>query len=91
MTFPYFVEGIKDIFLEDDFTTVNLETTLTTSTQKAQKRFRFKGDPSYSQILQLGGIDAVNLANNHIYDYLEKGYEDTISSLNKTSYWFLRI
>ncbi len=81
--FPYFVKGIKDIFLEDDFTTVNLETTLTTSTQKAQKRFRFKGDPSYSQILQLGGIDAVNLANNHIYDYLERGYEDTISSLTK--------
>ena len=63
---PYFVEGIKEIFQEDDFTTVNLETTLTTATKKAQKKFRFKGDPSYAQIFNLGGIEAVNLANNHI-------------------------
>ncbi|WP_428912516.1 CapA family protein [Niallia sp. Krafla_26] len=79
--FPYFVEGIKDIFQADDLTTVNLETTLTTATQKAQKKFRFKGDPSYAQILQLGGIEAVNLANNHIRDYLDKGYTDTINTL----------
>lgn len=78
---PYFVEGIKDIFQKDDFTTVNLETTLTTATQKAQKKFRFKGDPSYAQIFNLGGIEAVNLANNHIHDYLQQGYEDTITSL----------
>jgi poly-gamma-glutamate capsule biosynthesis protein CapA/YwtB (metallophosphatase superfamily) len=80
---PYFVEGIKEIFQEDDFTTVNLETTLTTSTKKAQKKFRFKGDPSYAQIFNLGGIEAVNLANNHIHDYLQHGYDDTLTSLDK--------
>ena len=80
---PYFVEGIKEIFQEDDFTTVNLETTLTTSTKKAQKKFRFKGDPSYAQIFNLGGIEAVNLANNHIHDYLQQGYDDTLTSLDK--------
>ena len=79
--FSYFVEGIKEIFQADDFTTVNLETTLTTATKKAQKKFRFKGDPSYAQIFQLGGIEAVNLANNHIKDYLDQGYEDTITTL----------
>ena len=78
---PYFVEGIKEIFQEDDFTTVNLETTLTTATKKAQKKFRFKGDPSYAQIFNLGGIEAVNLANNHIHDYLQQGYDDTRKSL----------
>ncbi|WHY88838.1 CapA family protein [Neobacillus novalis] len=78
---PYFVEGLDKIFLEDDFTTVNLETTLTNATQKAEKTFRFKGDPSYAKILVLGGIEAVNLANNHSHDYLEKGYNDTISAL----------
>lgn len=78
---PYFVKGLNDIFKNDDFTTVNLETTLTNATQKAQKTFRFKGDPTYAQILKLGGIEAVNLANNHIHDYLEKGYADTINTL----------
>lgn len=72
-----------DVFKEDDFTTVNLETTLTTSTQKAAKTFRFKGDPSYAKILKMAGIEAVNLANNHIYDYLEKGFRDTLQSLEK--------
>ncbi|WP_338472259.1 CapA family protein [Niallia sp. XMNu-256] len=81
--YSYFVKGVKDIFLKDDFTTVNLETTLTTSTKKAQKKFRFKGDPSYAEILQLGGIEAVNLANNHIHDYSETGYKDTLSVLKK--------
>jgi poly-gamma-glutamate capsule biosynthesis protein CapA/YwtB (metallophosphatase superfamily) len=77
----FFVKGLDNIFIDDDFTTVNLETTLTNATQKAVKTFRFKGDPSYAKILELGGIDAVNLANNHIHDYLDKGYQDTINSL----------
>lgn len=80
----YFTKGL-DIFRKDDLTTVNLETTLTNATEKANKKFRFKGDPSYAKILTLGGIDAVNLANNHIYDYLQKGYDDTIATLKQYS------
>ncbi|MGG3800595.1 CapA family protein [Metabacillus fastidiosus] len=80
---PHFVKGLDNIFLEDDFTTVNLETTLTNATQKAAKKFRFKGNPSYAEILKLGGVEAVNLANNHIFDYLEQGYTDTMENLEK--------
>lgn len=79
----YFTKYIEPIFKKDDFTTVNLETTLTTSTRKASKTFRFRGHPSYAKILTYGGIEAVNLANNHTYDYLQKGYNDTIASLKK--------
>ncbi|XQY90278.1 CapA family protein [Metabacillus sp. HB246100] len=79
--YGYFVEGIEKLFKEDDFTSVNLETTLTTATEKAEKTFRFKGDPSYAQILNMAGIDAVNLANNHMFDYLQEGYEDTKHAL----------
>ncbi len=84
----FFVEHIRPIFEKDDFTTVNLETTLTTSTQKAEKKFRFKGDPSYADILTLGSIEAVNLANNHTYDYLKKGYQDTIDVLKDKNIGF---
>jgi poly-gamma-glutamate capsule biosynthesis protein CapA/YwtB (metallophosphatase superfamily) len=79
----FFTQNIAPIFKNDDFTTVNLETTLTTSTQKAVKKFRFRGEPSYAKILTLAGIEAVNLANNHTHDYLQKGYEDTITSLKR--------
>lgn len=79
----FFVENIKELFSNDDFTSVNLETPLTTSNQKAEKQFSFKGDPSYTEILSLGSIEAVNLANNHTYDYLQQGYDDTLHYLEK--------
>ncbi|WP_249869084.1 CapA family protein [Oceanobacillus saliphilus] len=77
----HFGKNIAPIFHDDDLTIVNLETTLTSSHHKAEKTFRFAGKPSYTEILNLSGIEAVNLANNHTYDYLEKGYEDTIMNL----------
>lgn len=86
--FAHFVKNIKDLFEEDDLTMVNLETTLTTSTAKAEKMFRFKADPSFTEILKLGNIDAVNLANNHTLDYLQKGYTDTVENLKKADIGF---
>ncbi|MGM7635106.1 CapA family protein [Bacillus sp. Hm123] len=86
---PYFAAELGDVFKQDDLSTVNLETTLTNATEKAVKKFRFKGDPSYVQILQYAGIESVNLANNHTFDYLQKGYDDTIATLkeNKVGYF----
>ncbi|NLB40857.1 MAG: hypothetical protein GX815_01090, partial [Clostridiales bacterium] len=42
----YFFKGLKHLFDNDDLTLVNLETTFTTSKKKADKRYRFKADPS---------------------------------------------
>ncbi|WP_075047781.1 CapA family protein [Bacillus andreraoultii] len=81
--FSYFTKGLNDIFINDDLTTVNLETTLTTAKEKREKKFRFKGDPSYVKILELAGVEAVNIANNHTFDYFEKGYKDTIAALER--------
>ncbi len=82
--YEYFFRNVKDIFSKDDLTIVNLETTLTNATKKAEKKFRFKGSPEYTNILKEGHIEAVNIANNHIYDYLQKGYDDTIAALKKS-------
>lgn len=81
--YGYFFRNVKDIFEADDLTIVNLETTLTTADKKAEKKFRFKADPSYVQILKEGDIEVVSIANNHTMDYLEKGYEDTLATLEK--------
>lgn len=80
--YGYFLRNVKDIFAADDLTVGNLETTLTTATKMAVKRFRFKGDPSYTEILKQGNIEVVSIANNHTYDYLEKGYKDTLANLH---------
>ncbi|MBD3109580.1 CapA family protein [Bacillus sp. AGMB 02131] len=77
----HFVKGLNNIFIEDDFSMVNLETPLTDATVAADKQFRFKGAPSYAGILEMAGIESVNIANNHTFDYLQKGYDDTIATL----------
>lgn len=78
----YFLEKVKPIFEEDDFTIVNLECVL--SDNKLHKRdkgngvaFWFKGSTSYAEILSCGSIEGVSLANNHTFDYGSAGYEET--------------
>jgi len=69
-------------------TIANLEGTLTEATEKPDKRhqgnqaFFFKGNPHYTSILKDGSIEAVNLANNHCMDFLNKGFTDTAETLD---------
>jgi hypothetical protein len=79
--YAYFFKNVADIFKDDDITTGNLETTFTDSAKKAEKEFAFKGPAAYAKSFPLGGIEGVNLSNNHIYDYLEKGFQDTLKAL----------
>lgn len=83
--YSYFFKNVSSIFVSDDITTVNLETTLTNANSKAQKEFAFKADPEYAKALTLGSIEAVNISNNHIYDYGSQGFSDTIATLNKNN------
>lgn len=69
----YFFRNVRDIFSADDLTIVNLEGPLTTAEERADKQFSFKGDPSYTQILTSGSVEACNLANNHSKDYGTQG------------------
>jgi poly-gamma-glutamate capsule biosynthesis protein CapA/YwtB (metallophosphatase superfamily) len=80
--YSYFMKNVKHIFENDDLTIVNLEGPLTTATIKAEKQFRFKGPAVYTEVLKQGSIEAVNLANNHMFDYLDQGYWDTVSNLS---------
>lgn len=82
--YSYFLEKVKPIFERDELTIVNLEAPFTTASDKASKQFRFKAEPVYTRILKQGSVEAVNLANNHIFDYLEKGYQDTVLQLKNS-------
>jgi poly-gamma-glutamate synthesis protein (capsule biosynthesis protein) len=78
----YFFENVSDYFLADDFTIVNLEGVLTLSENFAPGRsFNIKGDPSYANLLTLGGIEAVSMSNNHKNDYGKEGVSDTVAAL----------
>lgn len=81
----YFFKGVYDILNNDDLTIANLETTFTQADKKAVKQFCFKGNQEYVDILEAGSVEVVNLANNHTYDYLEQGFQDTIATLNQSN------
>ncbi len=78
----YFFASVKDIFSADDFTIVNLEGVLTTSTKADTSRtYNIKGDPSYAGILTAGDVEAVSMANNHRLDFGTQGTKDTVAAL----------
>lgn len=70
-------------FGKADVTMVNLENAITERGYKVPKQFNFRMHPKYLQVLQNGGIDIVNLANNHVWDYGQVGVEDTIAYLDE--------
>lgn len=66
-----------------DVSMVNLESPLTNASQGLPgKRLNFKSAPDNVQVLKNGGIDLVNLANDHAMDYQGAGLEDTIKALD---------
>ena len=79
--YDWFFSGLTDLFATDDMTLVNFEGTLTEETEKKEKKFNFKGPAEYTDILTLGSVEAVTVANNHTLDYGTKGRDDTIANL----------
>ena len=83
--------GLKDYpfalvqpwFVNDDLTVVNFECTLTNATKTANKQWKFKGDASYASIFPAGSVEVAGLANNHSFDYLQAGFNDTIANFKK--------
>ena len=72
-----------DEYRQADVAMVNLENPLTRSTLGAgKKQLNFKADPESVKVLTAGGVDLVNLANNHAMDYEEPGLVETINTLN---------
>ncbi len=65
-----------------DLNIINLETTLTTSTNRLPKTFNYKASPDRVKTLQEARIDIVNLANNHIRDFGDVGLLETIKTLD---------
>jgi poly-gamma-glutamate synthesis protein (capsule biosynthesis protein) len=80
--YSYIFKNVSHIFKNDDITIANLEGPFTNSKSKAEKQFAFKAPPEYAKILTAGNIEGVNLSNNHIKDYLDEGFKDTIAALD---------
>jgi len=82
--YGYLFERVRDL-LEDtaDITVANLESPITNATvNHPTKPIYLKANLQNVHVLPEAGIDIVTLANNHIFDYMYEGIQDTQNSLN---------
>jgi poly-gamma-glutamate synthesis protein (capsule biosynthesis protein) len=69
--------------LAADVVFANLETPITTRGAKTPKTWNFRAKPADLRIVRAAGVTVVNIANNHVWDYGEIGFRDTLRALEK--------
>lgn len=68
---------------EADVTSVNLESTLTTSEWvHPTKNYTYRSHPVAARALAEAGVDYAALGNNHVFDALEPGLTETVETLD---------
>lgn len=73
---------LRQEMLNADIMTINNEFVYSTRGQAlAGKAYTFRGDPKTCQNLVLLGVDVAGLANNHVYDFGENAFLDTLDTL----------
>ena len=80
MAFPF--RELVRLTADDDLTVANLEGVLSDrKLSKVKKKYNFIGPSAYTEVLTLGSVECVTLANNHSHDYGDPGYRDTKAAL----------
>ncbi|BDI29772.1 hypothetical protein CCAX7_18230 [Capsulimonas corticalis] len=85
----YFFSGVREVLAKDDLTIANAECVIAGYDRRVEKpsqhggEFWFRGDAQNARIFAAGSVEAVNLANNHSFDYGEEGLKETISNLER--------
>lgn len=76
------LQEMKAVLEDYDYVIANLESPLTDITVTHEhKSMPLKSAPANVRILEFLGINAVSLANNHVYDYGNKGITDCLRVL----------
>ncbi len=82
----YFFEKVYDVLSKDDLTFANCEVVL--SDRKLEKTYKdyspafwFIAPAKNADILKLGSVEVAGVVNNHINDYGDEGYSDTVEAL----------
>ncbi|MCQ2301230.1 MAG: CapA family protein [Bacteroidales bacterium] len=79
-----FGNEICNMFRSAAYSIINLEGPLTNSSREQDKvKPVLKASPNAIKGLRSLGVNTVALANNHVIDYLQEGYEETIKILDE--------
>ncbi len=81
MEYPFSL--VQERFAADDLTIANCEGVLTERPLgKGGKEMALSAPPRFAEVFRAGGVDVVNLANNHSRDFGDAGLEDTMAALD---------
>jgi TonB family protein len=83
---PDFFAAVRHLLAGGDVVIGNLETPLTTAATPTKDlsrpgNFVFRSPPGHASMLRAAGFKALNVANNHAFDFGDQGYGDTLASL----------
>ena len=81
--YGYPFRGVMEWFGSDDASFVNLEGPLCEDGERAKKKHVFRGPPQFVNVLTEGSVEAVSLANNHVNDFKQAGYDSTRNLLTE--------
>lgn len=76
------IASLKSYLAGGDLNIFNLETAVTSETAREEKEYNFRTDIEFLQTLKSVGFNLATVANNHSYDFGEKGFLDTLQSLD---------
>lgn len=77
-------KDVVDIMTDSDIMVANNEFTISNRGEKLpNKYYTFRAAPDRLAIYQEMGIDLVTLANNHVYDFGEEAFNDTLEYLEQ--------
>lgn len=76
---------VADTLNRADIVFINLENPIITDCPLSFEGFKFCASPGMVDGLVFGGVDIVNLANNHSRNYGDEGLQETIKILNENN------
>lgn len=80
-TFPFVTTA--EVLRSADIAFANLESPISSRGIQSGNKYSFRADPQTVDGLVAAGFDVVSVANNHIWDYSEDAFSDTLSVLKK--------
>jgi len=84
----YPFENIKGTFNNHDIVIGNLEAPISSRGKTFPLKCSLRTNPEYVDAIKTSGINVVSMANNHILDYGEEAFYDTIEILEKNDIGF---
>lgn len=85
----YLFNSVKMFLGEVDIVFGNFESTLTDYPYTAKNvgqgmTFAFRTPPAWTDVLKSAGFDVLSVANNHSFDFGDRGFDDTIAHIQQS-------